>query len=340
MPSLRSRAIAAALSLARLRDHQFDPTRFTAPTAPNPARYAPRARHRSRVQLLEQAVERWPVFTIVPPSGGRSGQLLYLHGGAFAAEIQPAHWSLVTDLAVRTDRTVTVPIYPLVPAVTHRDVHPVLRRIYFGLPANGPVAVMGDSAGAALAMALVANLPVDAARPRDLVLLSPFLDLTLSDPAIPATDPLLRADHLRELGRRFAGTDGPDHPLASPLLGPLDDLGTVTVFTGTRDLLSRDARRLAGLAKPATGTTVTLHEFPGMIHDWMLLPVPEARTVLTMLTALLSGTSLAAAPSRAGRRRSQGDISAPVPDLSLVHRRGGTTSEPDHAAVGRERDSD
>jgi len=101
-------------------------------------------------------------------------------------------------------------------------------------------------------------------------------------------DPLLHADHLRELSRRYAGADGPQHPDVNPVNGPLDHLGVITVFTGTRDILHPDARRFRDLAAAAQGTTITVHEYPGMIHDWMLMPMPEAKTVMATLATLLS----------------------------------------------------
>ncbi|GAA3300272.1 alpha/beta hydrolase [Dactylosporangium vinaceum] len=296
MPSWQSRAIAAAMTVARLRNRQFDPARFASPAAPDPAKYAPPSGVRRRVTVEESRFLNWPVYTVVPPRPV-DGHILYLHGGAHAAEIQPAHWSFVATLAVQTGRTVTVPIYPLVPAATHRDVQPVLRSLYQTLAdrteagAAGALAVMGDSAGAGLALTLVAQLPAGVARPRDLVLLSPYLDVTLSNPQIPAfapRDPLLRADHLRELGRRYAGGDDPAQPAVSPINGPLDRLGTVTVFTGTRDLLHPDALRFRDLAAAAPGTTVLLHQAQDMVHDWMLLPIPEARQVVSRLAAVLT----------------------------------------------------
>ncbi len=288
VPSLRSRLIASTATLVRLRDRQFDPARFTTPVAADRKRYAPPRRLGRRVRIEERDFDGWPVYTLTPPDA-RGGPVLYLHGGAHAVEILPAHWSFVTTLAVRTGRPVVVPIYPLVPAVTHRDVHPVLRRLYTGLPPGA--AVMGDSAGAGMALSLVANLPPDVPRPDHLVLLSPSVDLTFANPAIAAAaprDPLLRVDHVRELGRLYAGADGPEHPRASPINGPLDHLGAVTVFTSTRDLLNADAHRLRDLAATAPGTTVTLHEAADMIHDWMLMPIPEAKTVLAHLADLLS----------------------------------------------------
>lgn len=291
MPSLQSRLIATAATLARLRDRQFDPVRFHSPRTPDPTRHGPPTRIRRRVRVDEHRFEGWPVYTLTPPGRGHRGQVLYLHGGAHAVEIQSAHWSFVSALAVRTDRVVTVPIYPLVPSATHRNVQPVLRRLFADLPTKARTAVMGDSAGAGLALSLVANLPPTVRRPDDLVLLSPVLDLTLTHPRIAAIaprDPLLRADHLRALGRLYAGADGPEHPEVSPLNGPLDHLGAVTVFTGTRDLLNPDAHRFHDLAATVPGTEVTLHEVADMIHDWMIMPMPEAKTVMSQLAALLS----------------------------------------------------
>ena len=120
MPSPRSRATAATAALLRLRDRQFDPDRFTVPAPPDAPKYNPPPRLARRVTIERQEVEGWPMFTLTAP-GGRDadGQVHYLHGGAHAAEIHPVHWMFAAKFAVRTGRTVTVPIYPLVPAATH-----------------------------------------------------------------------------------------------------------------------------------------------------------------------------------------------------------------------------
>ncbi|MFI6760928.1 alpha/beta hydrolase fold domain-containing protein [Micromonospora sp. NPDC050417] len=294
MHSLSSRILTVSLTLAGVKRWQFAPKRFigvsAAPRDPQGHR-PPILRH---VDVDRQDFEGWPTYVLTPASGGAAGQLVYLHGGAYATEITVGHWNLIARLAERTDRTVTVPIYPLTPEYGHRDIFPTLIRLYQRIAARGAadrLAVVGDSSGAGMALALVQSLPDGTARPGDLVLLSPWLDATMSNPDISAVarrDPLLNAAHLRSLGHLYALPDLPSVPHVSPINGPLDDLGRVTLFTGTRDVLNPDARRLRELAAEQ-GTDIALHEYPGMLHDWVLTPIPEARRVITEIVEVLRG---------------------------------------------------
>jgi acetyl esterase/lipase len=63
-------------------------------------------------------------------------------------------------------------------------------------------------------------------QPRRLVLISPWLDLTLSNPDLPAVearDPWLSIAGTREAGTAWADGDDPTDPQLSPLNGPLDE---------------------------------------------------------------------------------------------------------------------
>jgi monoterpene epsilon-lactone hydrolase len=296
--------IRAALLLSRARNTFFNPDRFSGPSARKrrpsdslPPRWLGRA-----VQVSRDDCDGWPVYVISPsPAKGRSrgeGEILYLHGGGYALEINAAQWRFAAALARRTGRTVTVPIYPLTPEHTYRDVFPTLLGVYGRLHdrawAGGeeyaaPVAVTGDSAGAGMALTLVQMLSVSR-RPSDLILLSPWLDALLADPAIDAlrrTDALLNPNHLRTLGTFFAAPDDPGIAEVSPINGPLNDLGRLLVFAGTRDLLHLDARRLERMVL-AGGGDIDYREYEGMIHDWMLFPVPEARDVQKVMAQRLA----------------------------------------------------
>lgn len=139
-----------------------------------------------------------------------------------------------------------------------------------------------------MALALAQAMP-HAIRPADLILLSPWLDAVLADPAVDVlgrTDALLNPEYLRVLGTLYAAPQPPGVPEVSPINGPMTGLGRLLVFAGTRDLLHLDARRLVRLVQDAGGT-IDYREYDGMIHDWMLFPVPEARRVLEAVTQRL-----------------------------------------------------
>ncbi|QHC54523.1 acetyl esterase/lipase [Rathayibacter tanaceti] len=288
-PSLRSRLLATVIGLSGTREKQFDPSRFTG-TPSTPAQYGPPRSVRRSTRVTETEVGGWPVLRISPPAE-TAGPVLYLHGGAWAAEIRAGHWTFLATLARLTGRAFVVPIYPLVPRATHADHLPVLTSLWSSITATSPAALMGDSAGATIALNLLRALPEGAARPESTILLSPTLDLTVSHPGIAAVaprDPLLKAEHLRALAALYAGEDGVNSPAVNPMASDLAGLGSVTVFTGTRDILNPDAHRFAERAATAPGTSVDVIESPGMMHDWMLMPLPEAAATTTRIASLLT----------------------------------------------------
>jgi hypothetical protein len=70
----------------------------------------------------------------------------------------------------------------------------------------------------------------DLPQPRDALLLSPWMDVAFSDPAVPTVariDPVLNVDHLRIAGIRYAGGDPLDTPLVKPRSRAADRLAAV-----------------------------------------------------------------------------------------------------------------
>lgn len=231
------------------------------------------------------------------PAGGETPNLriLYLHGGAYYHPAVLAHWKLMTRLVEQLGAEVIAPDYPLVPEYTYRDTYAMLEPLYRQTcqapPANRFV-IMGDSAGGGLALALCQYaLETGLPQPETAVLLSPWLDVTMTDPAIKELnriDPFLEPISGREIGRLYAGGDDPRQYRISPLYGPLTGLPPLAVFTGTRDILNADARALARRMESEPGSgPLHLFEYPGMIHTWMLFPIPQAVAALEQVKQLL-----------------------------------------------------
>lgn len=241
----------------------------------------------------ERQVAGRPLFELLPASGNTSGAtLLFLHGGAYVHELFWPHWLFLARLVRRLRLRILVPIYPLAPEHDHSVTRDYLLTLWQKLvAAEDPTKLFvgGDSAGGGLSLALaqqiqIAGLPL----PRGLVLISPWLDASLADPDIPALDPLdpvLGREGLLEAARLYAAGAPLEDPWLSPLHGPLAGLPPIRLFAGTRDLLLPDSRHLAHRAA-AAGVDVLYHEAPGMIHDWMLLPLPESQKPLAILADL------------------------------------------------------
>ena len=240
----------------------------------------PPGRVRSRIEVRRDDLDGRPVYEVTPVRCGPiQGHVVYLHGGAYVLEFIPSlHWPAIARLANLLGRTVTVPIYPLAPEHSYREVFGFLLELYRRvLATHDPetVAVMGDSAGGGMALALChavrdAGLPP----PTDAVLLCPWVHVALPHPDVAGlarSDVTFNVDDLRAAGLRYAGGDPVDTPLVSPAAGPLDGLPPLTIFSGTHDVLHPDTREFWDRAV-AAGLDVDGYEQYAGRHLWMYLP--------------------------------------------------------------------
>ncbi|WP_405720641.1 alpha/beta hydrolase fold domain-containing protein [Streptomyces sp. NBC_00046] len=125
--------------------------------------------------------------------------------------------------------------------------------------------------------------------PARTVLISPWLDITLTDPRtaqLEDRDPWLAVTGARYAGDLYRGALPADHPHVSPLLADLTGLNPISLFSGTRDIVNPDARRLAARATTA-GVELDFHEAPEMLHVYPLLPIPEGRAAHATICAAL-----------------------------------------------------
>ena len=127
--------------------------------------------------------------------------------------------------------------------------------------------------------------------PSKLILASPWLDLTLKNPAIKyyaKFDPLLAVPGHTEAGRIWAGGDDPSNYLLSPINGDMSVLPPTTVFAGTREIFCPDVITFASNLQRA-GIKVDLHLSRGSDHDFVIFPTSEAskarRTIIDVINS-------------------------------------------------------
>lgn len=307
MPSLEARMVMWWMRWARLR-RQRAALRGSA-AAPEPAR--PSAGLLRRLRIRESIVDDQLLYRITATASAAApaGRIIYLHGGAYVRPINRHHWRFIADLARRSGCEIVVPLYPLAPRHSGLSAFRCVASVY-RREADGtlPLILMGDSAGAGLAVALAGwlrdhGLPP----PRRLLLLSPWLDVTVPHPqalALQPADPMLSLDGLRRAGRAYAGVLGTDHPLISPAHGDLRGLPPMSMYVGGRELLGPDALAYAERLQ-AAGGSVDVHHAPAMMHVWPLLDFPEARAararIAAQVRATLGGTAHDAEPPTLGR---------------------------------------
>jgi acetyl esterase/lipase len=229
--------------------------------------------------------EGMPVWTLQSPGTSSGKVVVGFHGGGYIYRPAVTEWLDFAVMAHDTGATVVVPIYPLAPQGTADTVVPQMADFVSSeIDQHGSenVSAYGDSAGGGLALLAVQELvrrgePV----PSHMVLISPWLDASVSDPASQTIDdPVANYAELKGVGLLWAGDLDPADPRVSPLFGSLEGLPPIAVYSGSLELLSPQTLRLRERAL-AEGADITFVLRKGEVHVWATLPflLPEAHAV-------------------------------------------------------------
>ncbi|MGE2836122.1 alpha/beta hydrolase fold domain-containing protein [Mycobacterium sp. SMC-4] len=238
---------------------------------------------RAGLNVERSEFEGMKVWTLTPRKNPTDKAIVALHGGAYMATASIFHWWTYVDMARDTGATVIVPLQTLVPAggTAASEVPRTADFITAVIDERGArnVSVIGDSAGGGLGLAAVQELVRRNSRlPSRLVLLAPWLDVSMSDPrSARIPDPLLDLTNLIRAGEKWAGTAGATNPQASPLFGALEGLPPTYVYSSSLDLITVDTLRLRDRVLAEQIPDVEFRLRKGLIHDWFTFPfLPDA----------------------------------------------------------------
>jgi epsilon-lactone hydrolase len=215
----------------------------------------------------------------VRPAHARPDEaILYLHGGWFNFGSAWAYRSFVGHIAKRARANVFIVDYRLAPE------HPFPAAIddalasYRALGAQGVwrIAVVGDSAGGNLTLALASRVIGDAnSTPATLVgavAFSPVTDLTLSGASYETraeADPLFTRPQVADLVAAYLGGADPKLPAASPLQANLSGLPPVRIHVGDDEVLLDDSLRYGERAITA-GVDARVDVWMGLGHGFVV----------------------------------------------------------------------
>src|SRR5581483_2602339 len=185
-PSLRSRLLDLVLPLTGRKGWWASAAVVQARTQKLALRPAPHhpVRLGRDVKAEVRFAEGWTVYHLESArSSGVRHHVVFLHGGGYIHEIVGAHWEFLGYLVRVTNARCVVPIYPLAPRGTAKEIVPatgrMLRDLIETVGANN-VTVIGNSAGGGLSIAAAQWLR-DAGHPQPnaLILICPGVDGTL-----------------------------------------------------------------------------------------------------------------------------------------------------------------
>ena len=222
--------------------------------------------------------------------------VLYVHGGYYLAGQTQTYRTLAGRLAAGLGADVLLVEYRLAPEhpfpAGRDDVFDAYRAMLDAGADPGQLAVVGDSAGGGLVLALLLRardegVPLPAAA----VLLSPWVDLSCSSGSVDRNDEaddMLSAAALRRAARFYAGSADPSDPAVSPALADLHGLPPIFVTADESETLLDDALAVEERVR-AAGGRCDLRRTTGLFHVWpVFVPVlPEARETVTEIVEFL-----------------------------------------------------
>ena len=226
-----------------------------------------------------------PARWVRPDTPDSATAVLWLHGGGYNIGSVESHTPTASHLAVALGAPVLVAGYRLAPENPHPAAIDDATAVWTWLVAQGhdpsSLAVVGDSAGGGLALALAMRLRDGGdVGPAALALLCPWVDLagrTAVSPTRAAADVVLSAELLTTWAATYAADTPLDDAMLSPLAGDLTGLPPRLVHAAGRDILCDQALQLAADAA-AAGASLEIEVAEDMIHAWHLFAgaFPEA----------------------------------------------------------------
>ena len=215
----------------------------------------------------EKGVSRYTVF--------------YIHGGAYRYDFTSFHWQFIEKMAKETNALVIAPAYRLAPFATYKEAFDLIVPLYKKYIAEHPekkIILMGDSSGGGLSLALTQYFKAEGTRvPDELILLSPWVDVSMENKEIPKyqpLDPMITAASAAAVAKRWSGDLDIHDPKVSPIYGDMTGLRNVTVFLGTDEVLYPDVMKMFNMLDKDVSNELIVGE--GMNHVYPIYLIDEA----------------------------------------------------------------
>ena len=227
-----------------------------------------------------------------PRNARADRQVVFLHGGAYCLMSAMTHHRFGGHIANAAEAEVIIPDYALAPEAPFPHARDECRGVVETLRgASNELILAGDSAGGGLALSVSCALRDDGSPgPDALILMSPWLDLSLSGPRLGADaidDPILSKRNLIALRDLYLAGTPSDDAGASPLFADLAGLPPVLLQIAEKDLLCEDGERLA--ARWPDPERLVTEVYEGMLHSFQMFAgdMPEADQAIAQIPVFL-----------------------------------------------------
>ncbi|MDT7765552.1 MAG: epsilon-lactone hydrolase [Mycobacterium sp.] len=218
-----------------------------------------------------------PAITLQPQVGRPDRTVLYFHGGGYVSGSPPDRYlPLAAAVALAANARVHVVDYRLAPQTPFPGAFDDCLHAYHWLVTHGganpeTLAVLGDSAGGNLAVAVTAAAwDQGLALPARVALISPLADLTFSGASIEERkhlDPLVTREMLESTVTDYLAGADPRDPRCSAIFADMHGFPPMLIQVGENEILYDDATRIRDAASTA-GVEVAFESWRHGIHVW------------------------------------------------------------------------
>ncbi|NGL83295.1 alpha/beta hydrolase [Streptococcus equi subsp. ruminatorum] len=247
------------------------------------------------IPTTEHTIDGMQVFVINDQDSQDQPVIYYLYGSVYLRRPETFHFKTIKHLIRLTNAKLVFPNFEKAPYATYKEVYPKLAKAYkdFCLSSGAAkVSIIGDSSGGGMALALAQYLRDTqmAPPPKQLILLSPWLDVSFANQDykhFEAVEAYLDARRLRDIGELWAGSlEEMQSPYVSPLYGDYHDLPKIVTFVGTKEIFYPDIMTLhERLTEQGHFNQLIIAE--QMIHAYAIFPIREARQAQRQIAELV-----------------------------------------------------
>lgn len=250
-------------------------------------------------EITETSFGNRTFWTIKPKQHPSNKIVFYIHGGAYISNVIAHQWHLVEALISKTNATFIIPNYEIAPFSTYKETFEFINSLYNQLLTahkSNDFILMGDSAGGGFALGFVMTLRNNnQIQPSQIILLSPWLDITMQNPEIKKIDKydkMLAIEGLQMAGDLFAGDMKQTDYRLSPIYGNFKGLNKISVFIGTHDLFIADTRKMKNILD-SNSIPFNYFEYPKMFHVWVAATkMKEAKISINQISKLINNSDI------------------------------------------------
>jgi epsilon-lactone hydrolase len=260
--------------------------RFESPTPPE--------RVKKKCDIDKESILDKNVFILNPKNLIDNDKILiYFHGGGYITGLTTPYWHFVTKLSNYLGLKIILPDYPIAPETNYQDTINFSIELYKDILQkfnNSKIYLIGDSCGGGLVLSISQKLKeIGLIQPEKIILLSPWLDLSMNNPDIiglQKDEVMLLPEKLKKTGEMYSADLDIKNPLVSPINADITIFPEIHLFIGTHDILLADSKKFTSIAKKS-GVEINYYEYDKMIHCWMIFPIPEAKRVMNKINDII-----------------------------------------------------